>query len=43
MKLFVMSLYDDFLPYMNNVGIIEYMMKVLLDMRVVNYSIMVGA
>ena len=38
-----MSLYDYFLPYMNNVGIIEYMMKVLLDMRVVNYSIMVGA
>ena len=38
-----MSLYDVFLPYMHNVCLTDYTMKVLLGMHVVDYSIMVGA
>ena len=37
-----MSLYNVFLPYMYNVGLIDYIMKVLLGMHVVDYNIMVG-
>ena len=37
-----MSLYDVVLPYMHNVGLIDYMLKFLFGMNVVEHSIIVG-